>query len=67
MLPFLRGRFEALRHGGVQRERVVRHRGQRRVVTVISGQQHDLEVVPRFLHVGDAPRRRGCLQVLRLI
>jgi hypothetical protein len=59
-----RGRLDAVGHGDVQRERVVRRRGQQGVVPVVLGREHDLEVVLHLLHAGDAPRGRGCLQVL---
>jgi hypothetical protein len=59
-----RGRLDAIRHGDVQRQRVVRGRGQGRVVTVGPIGQHDLEVVLQFLDAGHAPGRRRRFQVL---
>jgi hypothetical protein len=63
-LPFF---AVAVRHRDVQRERVVRRRGQRRVVPVVAGRQHDLKVILHALHAGHTSRRRGRLHVLRVV
>jgi hypothetical protein len=58
-------RLDAVRHGDVQRERVVGHRGQHRVVPVIPGRKHHFQVIMHVLDARDAPRRCRRLQVLR--
>ncbi len=60
------GRLNPVRHGDIQRQRVLRRSGQHRVVTVVARWQHDFQVVVHVLHAGDAPPGGGGLQVLRV-
>ncbi len=55
----LRCRLDPYRHGVAESERVVRHGGERGVVTAVAGWQCDQQVVAHVLDTGDATRHRG--------
>src|ERR1700722_15780480 len=61
-----RGRLHRGRHGGVRRQRVVRHRGQDRVVPVALRRQDHLEMVVHPGHALDALGGGRRLLVLRV-